>query len=159
MTFDDSLEIPNQKKFHEQLDVHEQPDVHERMKLAIASGDSELISALSFEMLNGTIEDHQPARFRLKDHQLNHYPSGWSFSSLPIDWFRTLAGALVTQARLSLRLSQKDFAASVGFPASSICRFENCRQDPTVGTLVRLLERAGFVLKVELIPVSRKIRD
>ena len=153
MTFYDSLEIPNQKKYHEQ------PDVHERMKSAIASGDTELISALSFEMLNDTIDDHQPARFRLKDHQLNHYPSGWSFSSLPIDWFRTLAGALVTQARLSLRLSQKDFAASVGFPASSICRFENCRQDPTVGTLVRLLERAGFVLKVELIPVSRKIRD
>lgn len=153
MTFYDSLEIPNQKK------IHEQPDVHERMKLAIASGDSELISALSFEMLNGTIEDHQPARFRLKDHQLNHYPSGWSFSSLPIDWFRTLAGALVTEARLSLGLSQKDFAASVGFPASSICRFENCRQDPTVGTLVRLLERAGFVLKVELIAVSRKIHD
>jgi len=153
MTFYDSLEIPNQKKYHEQ------PDVHERMKSAIASGDTELISALSFEMLNDTIDDHQPARFRLKDHQLNHYPSGWSFSSLPIDWFRTLAGALVTEARLSLGLSQKDFAASVGFPASSICRFENCRQDPTVGTLVRLLERAGFVLKVELIAVSRKIHD
>jgi len=95
MTFDDYLEIPNQKKFHEQPDVHEQPDlheqpdVHERMRLAIASGDSELISALSFEMLNGTIEDHQPARFRLKDHQLNHYPSGWSFSSFepwPVPW-------------------------------------------------------------------------
>lgn len=153
MPVDHFSEIHNQQKTHEQLGVHE------RMKLAIASGDSELISALSFELLNGTIEEDQPTRFRLKDHQLNHYPSGWSFSSLPIDWFRTLAGALVTQARRSLRLSQKDFAAKVGFPASSICRFENCRQDPTVGTLVRLLERAGFVLKVELIPATRNMHD
>ncbi|MEY4042770.1 MAG: hypothetical protein RL529_337, partial [Actinomycetota bacterium] len=48
MPVDHFSEIHNQQKTHEQLGVHE------RMKLAIASGDSELISALSFELLNGT---------------------------------------------------------------------------------------------------------
>jgi transcriptional regulator with XRE-family HTH domain len=61
-----------------------------------------------------------------------------------------LSGALLRSARVQQGLSQTAFADLVGIAQPTLSAYESGRRQPTVPTLLRLLERAGLELRMEL---------
>ena|ERR1700735_2146305 len=53
-------------------------------------------------------------------------------------------GILIRQARKSLRLTQRDLAATVGVKASHIAYIENGQRKPSLGVLRRLADTLGL---------------
>ena len=64
----------------------------------------------------------------------------------------SVAAALLQLARIKSGLSQAQLAQRAGVPATMISAYERDRRQPTVPTLLRLLEAAGFDLRMELVP-------
>jgi transcriptional regulator with XRE-family HTH domain len=64
----------------------------------------------------------------------------------------SIAAALLQLARIKSGLSQSQLAERAGVPATMISAYERDRRQPTVPTLLRLLEAAGFDLRMELVP-------
>lgn len=62
------------------------------------------------------------------------------------------AGRLLREARERAGLSQRELAERAGTSQSVVARIESGRTSPTEGTLSRLLEAAGFELRVTLVP-------
>lgn len=62
-----------------------------------------------------------------------------------------LAGILLVSARNRLGLSQSEFAAFVGVTQPTLSAYESGRRQPTLPTLLRLLRRAGFALRTDLL--------
>lgn len=62
------------------------------------------------------------------------------------------AAALLQLARMKSGLSQAQLALRAGVPATMISAYERDRRQPTLPTLLRLLEAAGFDLRMELAP-------
>jgi transcriptional regulator with XRE-family HTH domain len=65
-----------------------------------------------------------------------------------------MAGGLLFQARNELGLSQRDFSQLVGTAPATLSRVENGLQDPSLGTLLKILDRGGFRLEVALVQVE-----
>jgi transcriptional regulator with XRE-family HTH domain len=61
-----------------------------------------------------------------------------------------VAGSLLQSARLRLGLSQTAFADLLGIAQPTLSAYESGRRQPTVPTLLRMLERAGLELRLEL---------
>jgi transcriptional regulator with XRE-family HTH domain len=64
------------------------------------------------------------------------------------------AAALVRRARERAGLSQRELASRAGTAQSVVSRIEGGLTDPSTGTLLGLLEAAGFDLAAELRPVA-----
>jgi transcriptional regulator with XRE-family HTH domain len=64
------------------------------------------------------------------------------------------AAGLLRLARLTRGLSQGRLAASAGVPATMISAYERDRRQPTLPTLFRLLNAAGFDLRLQLVPLD-----
>ena len=64
------------------------------------------------------------------------------------------SAALLQLARLRSGLSQKKLADRVGVSATMISAYERDLRQPTIPTLVRLLEAAGFELRMHLEPLD-----
>jgi transcriptional regulator with XRE-family HTH domain len=64
----------------------------------------------------------------------------------------SVAAALLQLARIKSGLSQAQLAERAGVPATMISAYERDRRQPTMPTLLRLLEAAGFDLRMELVP-------
>jgi transcriptional regulator with XRE-family HTH domain len=62
------------------------------------------------------------------------------------------ASALLQLARIKSGLSQVQLAQRAGVPATMISAYERDRRQPTLPTLLRLLQAAGFDLRMELVP-------
>jgi len=62
------------------------------------------------------------------------------------------AGALLREAREQAALSQRDLAESAGTSQSVVGRIEAGIASPSVDTLSRLVEAAGFELRLSLEP-------
>jgi transcriptional regulator with XRE-family HTH domain len=62
------------------------------------------------------------------------------------------AWAVLREARARARLSQRQLAERASKAQSEIARIEGGRQDPSLGTLGRLVRAAGFDLRIELAP-------
>jgi DNA-binding XRE family transcriptional regulator len=124
------------------------------LNAAIDAGDQEGILRYSEELLNVSFAPRGPLRPRHRDRQLRYFPPGWSFGALPANWFRTMAGGLLFQARNELGLSQRDFSQLVGTAPATLSRVENGLQDPSLGTLLKILDRGGFRLEVALVQVE-----
>jgi transcriptional regulator with XRE-family HTH domain len=62
------------------------------------------------------------------------------------------ASALLQLARIKSGLSQAQLAQRAGVPATMISAYERDRRQPTLPTLLRLLQAAGFDLRMELVP-------
>jgi transcriptional regulator with XRE-family HTH domain len=62
------------------------------------------------------------------------------------------ASALLQLARIKSGLSQAQLARRAGVPATMISAYERDRRQPTLPTLLRLLQSAGFDLRMELVP-------
>jgi transcriptional regulator with XRE-family HTH domain len=62
----------------------------------------------------------------------------------------SLSGALLRSARARQGLSQTAFADLLGIAQPTLSAYESGRRQPTVPTLLRLLERAGLELRMEL---------
>ncbi len=62
------------------------------------------------------------------------------------------AWAILREARARAGLSQRALAARGETAQSEIARIEGGRQEPTFGTLERLVRAAGFDLRIELAP-------
>lgn len=62
------------------------------------------------------------------------------------------ASALLQLARIKSGLSQAQLAQRAGVPATMISAYERDRRQPTLPTLLRLLQAAGFDLHMELVP-------
>lgn len=62
------------------------------------------------------------------------------------------AAALLQLARMKSGLSQAHLAQRAGVPATMISAYERDQRQPTLPTLLRLLEAAGFDLRMELVP-------
>jgi len=62
------------------------------------------------------------------------------------------AWAIVREARARAGLSQRELAVRARKAQSEIARIEAGRQDPTFGTLERLVRAAGFDLQIRLVP-------
>ena len=62
----------------------------------------------------------------------------------------SLAGNLLRLARVKAGLTQGELAERAGVAQSLISAYENGRRQPTVPTLSRLLEAAGFDLRMRL---------
>jgi predicted nucleotidyltransferase/DNA-binding XRE family transcriptional regulator len=65
-----------------------------------------------------------------------------------MDLHSAAAGALLRQARLRARLSQAELAARAGLTQSVISAYESGRRQPSLPTLARLVEAAGYELAV-----------
>ena len=61
-----------------------------------------------------------------------------------------VAGDLIRLARAKAGLTQDEVGARAGVAQSLISAYENGRRQPTVPTLLRLLEAAGFDLRMRL---------
>ena len=62
-----------------------------------------------------------------------------------------VAGALLQSARLRSGLSQTAFADLIGVAQPTLSAYESGRRQPTLPTLMRLLARAGFDLRLEVV--------
>jgi transcriptional regulator with XRE-family HTH domain len=62
------------------------------------------------------------------------------------------AWAIVREARARAGISQRQLGARAAKAQSEIARIEGGRQDPTFGTLERLVRAAGFDLRIQLVP-------
>jgi transcriptional regulator with XRE-family HTH domain len=62
----------------------------------------------------------------------------------------TVAGALLTSARVRAGLSQRELAARAGVAQSTIARIESGHADPAFSTLERLLAAAGLEMRIRL---------
>ena len=62
-----------------------------------------------------------------------------------------VAGSLLRSARLRLGLSQTGFAGVLGIAQPTLSAYESGRRQPTLPTLLRMLNRAGLDLRLELI--------
>lgn len=61
-----------------------------------------------------------------------------------------VAGSLLRSARLQLGLSQTAFADLLGIAQPTLSAYESGHRQPTVPTLLRMLNRAGLELRLEL---------
>ena len=61
-----------------------------------------------------------------------------------------VAGALLQSARLRLGLSQTAFADLIGVAQPTLSAYESGRRQPTLPTLLSMLARAGFELRLDL---------
>ena len=118
---------------------------------AIDSGDHEAVLRWGEELFNVSIAPGRLGSRRHRDRQLRYFPPGWSFGSLPANWFRTMAGGLLFQARNELGLSQKEFSQLVDTAPATLSRIENGLQDPSLGTLLKIFYRCGFRLEADLV--------
>ena len=62
-----------------------------------------------------------------------------------------VAGSLLRSARLRLGLSQTRFADVLGIAQPTLSAYESGRRQPTLPTLLRMLNRAGLDLRLELV--------
>lgn len=62
-----------------------------------------------------------------------------------------VAGSLLRLARLQLGLSQTGFADLLGIAQPTLSAYESGRRQPTLPTLLRMLNRAGLELRLELV--------
>jgi len=62
------------------------------------------------------------------------------------------AAALLQLARIKSGLSQAQLARRAGVPPTMVSAYERDQRQPTLPTLLRLLEAAGFDLRMELVP-------
>jgi transcriptional regulator with XRE-family HTH domain len=62
------------------------------------------------------------------------------------------AAGLLQLARLKGGLSQGQLAERAGVPATMISAYERDKRQPTLATLLRLLDAAGFELRMQLAP-------
>jgi len=61
-----------------------------------------------------------------------------------------IAGSLLQSARQRLGLSQTAFADLLGIAQPTLSAYESGHRPPTLPTLLRMLERAGLELRLEL---------
>ncbi len=66
----------------------------------------------------------------------------------------SVAGGLLRLARMDAGISQRELAQRAGVPQSMIAAYERGRREPTLPTLLRLLEAAGFELRLHLVPAA-----
>jgi uncharacterized protein len=64
------------------------------------------------------------------------------------------AAGLLQLARLKSGLSQGRLAELAGVPATMISAYERDKRQPTLPTLLRLLNAAGFDLRMQLVPLD-----
>lgn len=62
------------------------------------------------------------------------------------------AGSLIRLARLKAGLTQRELAGQAGVPQPVVSAYETGRRQPTLPTLFRLLQAAGFDLRLRLEP-------
>jgi transcriptional regulator with XRE-family HTH domain len=66
----------------------------------------------------------------------------------------TLSGSLLRLARRQTGLSQRQLAAQAGVPQSMIAAYEMGRREPTMPTLLKLINAAGLDLRLQLAPLE-----
>jgi transcriptional regulator with XRE-family HTH domain len=69
-----------------------------------------------------------------------------------VDKSPSTAAALLQLARLKAGLPQRVLAERAGVPVTMISAYERGKRQPTMPTLLRLLEAAGFDLRMQLEP-------
>lgn len=62
-------------------------------------------------------------------------------------------GALVHEMRRHAQLTQRELAERVGTSQSAIAKLEQGESNPTIGTIERCAEAAGFALRITLVPL------
>ena len=65
------------------------------------------------------------------------------------------AASLILLARLKARLSQRELAERAGVPTTMVSAYECDKRQPTLPTLFRLVEAAGFEVRMRLEPKDR----
>ena len=66
----------------------------------------------------------------------------------------TLSGSLLRLARRQTGLSQRELAAQAGVPQSMIAAYETGRREPTMPTLLKLINATGLDLRLHLAPLE-----
>jgi transcriptional regulator with XRE-family HTH domain len=69
-----------------------------------------------------------------------------------VDVVPSAAAALLQLARLKAGLSQRQLAERAGVPTTMISAYERDKRQPTLSTLLRILEAAGYDLRMQLAP-------
>jgi transcriptional regulator with XRE-family HTH domain len=62
----------------------------------------------------------------------------------------TVAGSLLTSARIRTGLSQRELAEKAGVAHSTVARIEAGHMDPSFGTLARILASVGLEVRTQL---------
>lgn len=76
----------------------------------------------------------------------------WSYRHLAPR--RTLAGALVTNARVEAKMSQRELAEVADVAQSTIARIESGAADPAFSTVERVLAAVGLEMRVRTEPID-----
>jgi transcriptional regulator with XRE-family HTH domain len=66
----------------------------------------------------------------------------------------TVAGGLLRLARHQTGLTQRQLAALAGVPQSMIAAYETGRREPSMPTLLKLINAAGLDLRMELVTLD-----
>ena len=74
-----------------------------------------------------------------------------------MDTYDAVAASLLKAARLRAGLTQTAFADLVGIAQPTLSAYENGHRQPTLPTLLRMLAKAGFDLRMEL--AERDLHD
>lgn len=69
------------------------------------------------------------------------------------------SGEILRRARAMRGLSQRDLGSQVGAAQSVIARYESGKVEPSLDQLQRLLERAGFRLRVTIEPIRPRSHE
>jgi transcriptional regulator with XRE-family HTH domain len=72
-----------------------------------------------------------------------------------LDATPSVAAGLLQLARLKSGLSQRKLAEIASVPTTMISAYERDLRQPTLPTLLRLLNAAGFDLRMQLIPLDK----
>ena len=88
--------------------------------------------------------------------QHDFYGDRESFGNRAAAYFPTLAGGILYEVFESTKLNLEDFAEAIHRSASNLSTIIRGRRDPSLGTLLRMIDDAGY--KIEVI-ISEKEDD
>jgi hypothetical protein len=89
-------------------------------------------------------------RHRFVESQSGYFPSREYFGGLPSSWFRTLAGGILQELINNCGNDKSLVARRAGMSPTNLYAILNGKNDPKLGTLLRLAYSNGFELCFEL---------
>ena len=88
---------------------------------------------------------------KLPANQAKYFAGRTHFADYPVAYFRTLAGGLLYELVKSTNLDLTTFGASMMKSSSNLSTIIHGRRDPSLGTLLHIIDCAGFELHTQIV--------
>lgn len=98
-------------------------------------------------------------RRKFVDNQAEYFHEREYFGGLPSSWFRTLAGGILQDLIAKCGNDKSLVAKRAGMSPTNLYAILNGKNDPKLGTLLRLVYANGFELHFELLKSSKPFEN